>query len=116
ARYATAGLACSREAAVSLYGASWESDSRWSIHYCGIDLRPFEAAVDRTIVRSEFGLAPENLVWGHVGSFREVKNHRFLLNVFAAAYRQETRLRLLLVGDGPLRREMEQLARSLSIA
>ena len=42
-----------------------------------------------------------------VSSFK--KNHRFLINIAAEVFRREPRAYLLLVGDGPLRSEIEQL-------
>ena len=57
-----------------------------------------------------------HLVVGHVGRFCEPKNHEFLLEVFAAASRRCEALRLLLVGDGPLRPAMEKQARALGVA
>jgi glycosyltransferase involved in cell wall biosynthesis len=46
----------------------------------------------------------------------EQKNHRFLLEVAAAALPQDPSLHFLLVGDGPLRADMEALAATLGIA
>ena len=47
-------------------------------------------------------LSVEDLtVYGHVASFREVKNHMFLLDVFAEICKKENNSVLVLVGDGP---------------
>jgi len=49
-KYASVGLACSREAAYALYGRFWENDPRWQILYCGIELEPFKTCpVDNSI-------------------------------------------------------------------
>ncbi len=53
---------------------------------------------------------------GHVGRFEEQKNHHFLLEVFAAASRTVPKLRLLLIGDGPLRPAIEKQVRALGLA
>ncbi len=55
------------------------------------------------------------LVLGHVGAFRNQKNHTFLLDIFKAATSIEKNIKLLLVGDGPLIDEMKGKARSLGI-
>lgn len=46
-------------------------------------------------------------VIGHVGYFSEVKNHKFVVDVFEKAYRKDNSFRLLLIGDGRLRNEIE---------
>jgi glycosyltransferase involved in cell wall biosynthesis len=50
-----------------------------------------------------------------VGSLVERKNHAYLLHVIAEARRLGHTLSLTLVGDGPLRRDLQQLARHLHI-
>ncbi len=78
-RHATLGLAVSRQAAVSLFGANWFADPRWQISYCGIDVAPFRASADRADVRSEFNIPERAFVVGHVGRFDYQKNHKLLI-------------------------------------
>jgi glycosyltransferase involved in cell wall biosynthesis len=106
-RHASAGFAASRPAAAALYGAGWEADPRWRVLYYGIDLAPFAGDVDRRQVRRALGLPEAGLVIGHVGRFVRQKNHEFLLRVAAEAARRDPRVRLLLVGEGPLRPTIE---------
>lgn len=112
---ATAGLACSRQAAKDLYGETWEKDERWRLLYCGVDLKPFRASVDRLEVRKEFGIADDAFVLGHVGRFSAVKNHSLLIDIFAEVVRQEPRAHLLLIGDGPLRDEVVEKVNRLGL-
>lgn len=51
-----------------------------------------------------------------VGHLEPVKNHRFLLRVLAEAKKAGTSLTLDVFGDGPLRKELERLARDLGLA
>jgi glycosyltransferase involved in cell wall biosynthesis len=51
-----------------------------------------------------------------VGGLEPVKNHRFLLHVLAAAKQAGHVLTLDVFGDGPLRGELQQLARGLGLA
>ena len=106
--HATKGLACSRKAAVSLYGKNWEADSRWQILYCGIDLDQFTNPPDRGAIRKELGIPLNAFVVGHVGRFAEQKNHTFLVDIFNALAKREPKAWLLLVGDGPLRHAIER--------
>jgi glycosyltransferase involved in cell wall biosynthesis len=50
-----------------------------------------------------------------VGSLEPVKNHRFTLEVLAAASRVGKPLTLDIYGEGPLRKELEQRARDLGL-
>ncbi len=106
-KHATTGIACSRKAAESLYGVAWQNDNRWKVVYCGIDLEPFRQPVDRAEVRRELNIPEDAFVLGHVGRFHEQKNHTFLIDIAAEVARREPNMRLLLVGDGPLRPQIE---------
>lgn len=107
-RYATRGIAASREAALSMFGPGWENDSRWAVLHCGIDLDMFSADVDLAAVRSEFGFAPEHLVFGHLGRFTEQKNHGFLVQVARQLAADLPAARFLWIGEGPLERSIRQ--------
>jgi len=107
--YATAGLAASRLAAPGRFGPDWESDPRWQVLYCGIDLQPFRETIDPQIIRQELGIPAGVLVIGHVGGFSDVKNHRFIIEIASQLVRVLPDFRLLLVGEGPLRPETERL-------
>lgn len=106
-KHATAGVAASRKAAEALYGKDWQTDPRWSVLHCGVDLDPFREPVDREAVRAELGIPGDALVVGHAGRFFSQKNHRFLVEIAASLFRREPGARLLLIGDGPDRAEIE---------
>ena len=106
-RYATRGLACSRDAARSLFGNAWQSDPRWQTLPYGVDFEPFEQPVDRPAVRGEVGIPDDALVVGHVGTFSAVKNHAFFIQVAEQIRQRRDDAWFLLVGDGPLRGEIE---------
>lgn len=57
----------------------------------------------------------EKIVFGHVGRFMEQKNQSFLLDVFNEYQNLNPDSALLIVGDGPLRAELEQKAADLKI-
>jgi glycosyltransferase involved in cell wall biosynthesis len=113
--YASAKVAVSEQAAVSLYGHKWASDSSVSVLHCGIDLEPFSRVPDRAQVRRELGYGPDEFTIGHVGRFEAVKNHEFLLRVHAEILRKIPNARLLLVGQGPLEPQIRSLAGQLGI-
>lgn len=71
---------------------------------------------NRESVRKELGVTAEEIVIGHVGLFNEQKNHRKLLDAYAALRSRSPRYRLALVGDGALVEETRQHAISLGIS
>ena len=65
--------------------------------------------------REKYGISDDAFVLGHIGRFREVKNHRFLVDVFAEILSRQPNARLLLVGDGELREQTQQYCRDKGI-
>src|ERR1700732_4935953 len=115
-RYATHGLAASKPAARELFGADWQLDSRFRVLHCGIDLKPFWEPMSLEKIRAELGIPPDAPVVGHVGRFDPQKNHRFLLEIAGEILKRRKDVHFLLVGDGPLRPEIEDRARAEGIA
>ncbi|HEY3446515.1 MAG TPA: glycosyltransferase [Myxococcales bacterium] len=114
-RFATHGLAVSEVTAEALFGGAWRADPRWRVARCGLDFGAFAGALDRAEVRAELGLSPDALVLGHVGRFDPLKNHEKLLQIAACTLAREPRTRLVLVGDGPLRAQVEADAARLGL-
>jgi glycosyltransferase involved in cell wall biosynthesis len=79
----------------------------------GID--PEQPLPDGQAVRERLGLQPHEIVFGAVGQLIERKGNRYLLEAAAALIRTGMPLRVLLVGDGPQRQELETLAASLGL-
>jgi len=115
-RYATHWLAASQLAGRALFGAKWGADTRSQVLHCGIDLRPFLELPPRDKVRASLGVAPDEIVIGHVGRLDTPKNQNFLIEVAAEASRRLSRLRVLLIGEGPDRPLIEERTRALGLA
>jgi glycosyltransferase involved in cell wall biosynthesis len=115
-RFATEGIAVSEKAAASLFSDTWKADTRWKLCPLGIDLSEFGRTVDRREVRTQLKIPMAAFVVGHVGRFFAQKNHCFLVDVAEQVCRLEPRAVFLLVGDGPLRPQVETVvqARGLS--
>lgn len=73
------------------------------------------SAAARSRLRDELGLRKGETAVGFVGRFSAEKNLMTLLTAFARALPRCRRVRLLLVGDGPLRHELEKSAIRLGI-
>ena len=80
----------------------------------GIDL-PRYTSMDRGSARRSLGLDARRRYITTVARFHPVKDHRMLLRAFAEVAKARPDTDLLLVGDGPLRAELEQLAAALGV-
>lgn len=69
----------------------------------------------RSAGRAALGLAPDEFAFACVARLVEVKRHGDLLHAFARLGSGALRPRLLLLGDGPLRRTLERQARDAGI-
>ena len=81
----------------------------------GLDLSVFaDHASRRARFREELGIDDETVLVGIVGRLTEIKNHRMFLNT-VARLKGQTRMRFVVIGDGSLRENLEQQARSLGL-
>lgn len=81
----------------------------------GCDLSIFQPGMYKDEARREFNLDPHAPVIGVVGRLEPQKGHRFLIESFPQVVSRFPNVRLLLVGDGSLRHEIEEQAGSLGI-
>lgn len=80
--------------------------ARTHVHYIGIDLettRPRDPAEEMPIIL-------------HVGRQVEMKGTVYLIRAFAKLALQIPKVELVIIGDGPLRKRMQSLARALDVA
>jgi glycosyltransferase involved in cell wall biosynthesis len=81
----------------------------------GVDVARFEQAPDAELL-AQFGLdGPEPLI-GTIAGLRREKNVGRLVEAFAAIVRQGRAARLAIIGDGPLRGDLEAQAAALGLA
>lgn len=109
-------FACSDLAAKAVFGDKYYKQGDVCFIPNAVDTKDF--APNETIrkeIRKQYGLE-DSFVIGHVGRFHYAKNHEFLLGIFAEFYKQNKQAKLFLLGDGPLRNEMEAKAVELGIA
>jgi glycosyltransferase involved in cell wall biosynthesis len=115
-RFATHGLAVSKPAAANLFGKNWEHDARFRVVSCGIDIGPYQETVTREEIRAGLSIPLEAPVVGHVGRFDPQKNHHFLLEVARAVLIRRPDVNFLLIGDGPLRTEIESRVSQMGLS
>ena len=82
--------------------------------YYGVEVPPLET--DTSSLRQSLGLDRDAKVVLHVGRLIEQKNHSALLRVFKQVTQSVENVHLLLVGDGPLREDIEQQINSLGLS
>ena len=83
----------------------------------GIDLDRFYWDPGRRDRFRKFKHIPANaFVVGHVGRFTPVKNHAYLLDLFAEVKKERENAFLLLCGDGPLLEETKKKAESMGFS
>ncbi|MRH42696.1 glycosyltransferase [Aquibacillus halophilus] len=114
--FSTSLLACSNGAGSYLFGDSKLSSDKYAYFPNIIDFSKF-LQIQKTEVKKfklEQGLG-NSIVIGHIGRFIEAKNHRFLLEVMKDVLKKAPTSKLLLVGDGDLRKDIEELSKQEGI-
>ncbi len=106
---------CSKEAGISVYGqASVRKGKVWTIPNA-IDAARFQYnPVVRAKVRKELGIE-DKFVIGHVGRFGFMKNHAYLVDVFAELCRRKEDCALVLSGKGEKEEEIRKKLQELNL-
>jgi sugar transferase (PEP-CTERM/EpsH1 system associated) len=81
----------------------------------GVDVERFRPR-SKSLLRARLGLAPDALVVGTIGRFVPVKDQRSLINAIALLRADGVDCSAVLVGDGPLREELQRLAAGHGVA
>lgn len=110
---ATDFLACSKEA------------GEWLFPYKNIDIKIVRNAIDiekfkfdykkRNKIRDELNIKENELLLGHVGRLAKEKNQEYILKIVSELSKRKEQIKLLLIGDGPLRIDLENKAKELGI-
>lgn len=114
-KYATHCFACSELAGRWLFGDENVDKNRVTFIKNAIELDKYKFNLnERKKIRKEFEVE-DSFVIGHVGRFDYQKNHLFLLGIFSELLKEQPNSKLLLVGDGHLRKEIESKIEALNI-
>jgi 1,2-diacylglycerol 3-alpha-glucosyltransferase len=76
----------------------------------GVDLKPFKQS-DQTVDRSEFGFSKDDIVLIYVGRMGVEKNLAFLLRAFLGVAQAFSNVKLLMVGTGPEKENLQYQAK-----
>ena len=115
-KYATKKIACSTDAAIWQFGKASFDAGEVEIVPNGIDVDKFLFSKEkRDEIRKANNIEENAFVLGHVGGFRKVKNHTFLLKVFAKLKKINLHSYLMLVGSGELEQKIKEEATDLGV-
>ncbi|MCW2318635.1 glycosyltransferase involved in cell wall biosynthesis [Rhodoblastus acidophilus] len=104
------------EAQKRLWESRGVSARRVRVIQNGVDLEKFQfSPTFREEARARLGLGPDHYVLGMVAAFRQEKRHVDFLQAIAAARRQGSRVRAIMVGDGPTFDEANAVATELAL-
>lgn len=108
-------MACSKEAGLDRFGPSIVEGNRFAIVPNGIDVASY-ACDERVHVeaKADYGLAGRPVVC-HTGRLIPVKNHEFLLEVFARVVQSFPNAVLLLAGRGDLEEQIRARVNELGL-
>lgn len=84
----------------------------------GVNLNNFKTAEPAKVqaFKEKFGITPDQKVIGTVTRLREEKGNRYFIEAAPQVLREFPGARFIIVGDGPLRAELEALAQKLNLA
>ena len=112
-KYATKMFACGTAAGKWMFGNNEDFD----VLPNAIDVNQYIYSLDiRKTMRLEFNIASDTLVIGHVGRFCNVKNHDFLVDVFADLLKKKRDAVLILVGQGEKQGLIRKKVQNMGIA
>jgi glycosyltransferase involved in cell wall biosynthesis len=83
-----------------------------TVIYNGVSNGDYLYASEIAELKSTLGFPEDNIIVGCVASLTEHKGHRYLLE----AFRETDNAALLIIGEGPRRRELESLCREFGIS
>lgn len=107
--------ACSTDAGRWKYPKSIVNRKMTIIHN-GIDLNLYRLNNSaKETFRNKCGFSASDMVIGHAGRFSEEKNHEFLIDIFFEIHKKDNRYKLLLLGDGELRKTIELKVNKLGL-
>jgi glycosyltransferase involved in cell wall biosynthesis len=84
--------------------------------YSGMDVEPYlRGEHDAAAVRASLGLAADDVVIGVIARISPLKGHEFIIRAAPNIVAQHPKVKLLFVGDGHIRAEMEDLAKEQGV-
>lgn len=116
-KYATDYFACGEAAGRFQFGRRAFRNGKVIIIPNAVEVQKFKYdELARKRIRQELKIGDDDFVMGHVGRFVTVKNHDFLVEVFAETQKEIANSKLLLVGQGPLEHKIKEKVDELGLS
>ena len=113
---ATKYASCSIDAGEYLFGKGIQKNPRWHFVPNTIDVRKFAYNfTNRKKRRCELGLRDETVLLGAVGMLTQIKNHQFMVEIVKTLKEQGEDVKLLIIGEGEERENLEKLISSYGL-
>lgn len=103
-------FACSREAGYFMY-----KEKKFDIIHNAINTKSFIFDKNKRENLRKMLNIEDDFVIGHVGRFNLQKNHEFLIKIFSEVYLINNKVKLLLIGEGPLENEIKEQVKKLGL-
>ncbi len=111
---ATEYWACSKRAADWIFGK--ELSNRVKIIHNAIPVEKYCYNPEtRQRIRDEYNVSDKSHIYGHVGRFMEQKNPLTLIDIFAAIITLDERALCWMVGDGPMREQIQEKIKKMGM-
>lgn len=107
----TKALACGKDAGEWLFGKN-----NFEILPNAIKISKFCYDEEkRDEIRDKYNLNGKYVI-GHIGRFNEQKNHKYLIQIYSECIKANNDIYMMLVGDGPNKKEIEEIVKSKGLA
>ena len=81
----------------------------------GVEIRDEIVEIERSRLKAELGFVSNDVVIGTIGRIDKNKNHAMILRVFAQLTQKWPNLKLVILGEGPLKNELASAANALGV-
>lgn len=81
----------------------------------GIDFSPYQESLSSDFLRREFRFAGDDYLVGMVAHLADHKGHRYLIRAAKILKAHTSRIKIIIVGEGPLRMELTKEARESKV-
>lgn len=104
-KYSTTLVACGNDAGRYMYG-----NKNFIVLNNALNLSKYEFnSENRRIIRKKYNITDDVILVGHIGRFTEQKNHKFIVEIISSIIEKNSNIKFMLLGDGELREQIEQL-------
>lgn len=94
---------------------------KFTVIYNGVELGPIKKATEeygpqREEIRKEIGISNEDKVFLNVARLSVQKNHALMADAFSLVVKENNKAKLVVIGDGPLRSDLEKQINKLGLS